>query len=470
MKKSLPQKILFMAIVFCLVLFTPEISTKATAASESSSTLYQTTANVNLRAGASSKHKVILTIPKGKNVTYLSKSGSWYKVKYANKTGYVSSSYLKKPTTSKPATGTSITYQTTASVNLRAGASTKHKVIVTIPKGKNVTYLSKSGKWYKVKYANKTGYVSSTYLKKPTTSQSNTGAAVTYQTTTNANLMDGASTKHKVILTIPKGKNVTYISKTGSWYKVQYGNKTGFINSAYLIKPGQAAVPNYKLTRYYDTNIHVYTSNPNAQLAVSKGKPNVLESLSSITLPNEIAKTNMGFFDSKMEHGGLFMVNGQVTSNHKPKYIIMEYKKTGKIDIRSLANILSGNNLMIDQELENMKGSNYFAVGTSYSLIQDGKRNLAHSEYFANSKNRNPRTMFGQTKDGRFIMAVTDGRVNGSSGLTASQSADVMLKLGAVEAVNLDGGGSSTLYIGGNLMNKLGESPRKIGSALFILK
>ena len=362
------------------------------------------------------------------------------------------------------AASSSTLYQTTGSVNLRAGASTKYKVIVTIPKGKNVTYLSKSGSWYKVKYGNKTGFVSSKYLKKAT-STSNTQTSVTYQTTASVNLRAGASTKHKVIVTIPKGKTVSYLSQTGDWYKVKYGNKTGFVNSAYINKPVQAAVSNYKKVRYYNTNIHVYTSNSNARLTVSKGKPNVLETLSSIKMPNELAKINMGFFDSKMEHGGLFMVNGQITSNHKSKYIIMEYKKTGKIDIKSLYNTP-----LIDQELKIMGENNHFSVGTSYSLVQDGKVNLAHSEYFAQSKSRSPRTLFGQTKDGRFIMAVTDGRINGSSGLTASQSADVMLKLGAIEAVNLDGGGSSTLYIGGKLMNILGESQRKIGSALFIVQ
>ena len=56
-------------------------------------------------------------------------------------------------------------YTTTASLNLRSGASTKHKVLVTIPKGKAVTYVSKSGSWSKVKYGSKTGFVSTKYLK-----------------------------------------------------------------------------------------------------------------------------------------------------------------------------------------------------------------------------------------------------------------------------------------------------------------
>ena len=60
---------------------------------------YKTTANLNLRTTNSTKGKIILTIPKGKKVQYISKAGSWYKVKYKTKTGYASSNYLTKVTT-----------------------------------------------------------------------------------------------------------------------------------------------------------------------------------------------------------------------------------------------------------------------------------------------------------------------------------------------------------------------------------
>jgi uncharacterized protein YgiM (DUF1202 family) len=64
-----------------------------------------------------------------------------------------------------PKVATAKQYSTTASLNLRSGASTKYKVLTNIPKGKVVTYVSGSGSWYKVKYGSKTGYVSSKYLK-----------------------------------------------------------------------------------------------------------------------------------------------------------------------------------------------------------------------------------------------------------------------------------------------------------------
>ena len=129
-------------------------------------TNFQTKENLNMRSGASTSFKVLVTIPKGTKVQSAVKVEDWYKVTYKGKTGYVSGTYLSKvspaPVVTKP---TAQMYETTENLNLRAGASVNQKRILTIPKGKQVTYISKSGDWYKVKYASKTGYVSAKYLK-----------------------------------------------------------------------------------------------------------------------------------------------------------------------------------------------------------------------------------------------------------------------------------------------------------------
>lgn len=79
---------------------------------EASGATYKTKASLNMRTGASVKYKRILTIPKGKNVEYVGKRGSWYKVRYGSKTGYVSAKYLKKSgsVTTKPVSSKSVSY------------------------------------------------------------------------------------------------------------------------------------------------------------------------------------------------------------------------------------------------------------------------------------------------------------------------------------------------------------------------
>lgn len=63
---------------------------------------YQASANLNMRVGSSAKYRAIGVIPKGKTVEFLTKRGTWYKVKYGSKTGWVSSYYLQKYTAAKP--------------------------------------------------------------------------------------------------------------------------------------------------------------------------------------------------------------------------------------------------------------------------------------------------------------------------------------------------------------------------------
>ena len=84
----------------------------------------------------------------------------------------------------------------------------------------------------------------------------------------------------------------------------------------------------------------------------------------------------------------------------------------------------------------------------------------------------NPRTAAGVTPEGDLIVVVVDGRQRDSRGVSLGELADIMLELGSVEAVNLDGGGSSTLVVDGVLVNRpLGsQNERQVMSALLILE
>lgn len=117
----------------------------------------KTTENLNLRAGAGTSYKVILTIPKGTVVKVEQEANGWAKVSYNGSIGYVAMSYLVV------VTGTVKT--TTANLNMRSGAGTKYKIVLTIPKNTPVTITSTTGDWAKTTYEGKVGYVHTGYLK-----------------------------------------------------------------------------------------------------------------------------------------------------------------------------------------------------------------------------------------------------------------------------------------------------------------
>jgi exopolysaccharide biosynthesis protein len=64
-------------------------------------------------------------------------------------------------------------------------------------------------------------------------------------------------------------------------------------------------------------------------------------------------------------------------------------------------------------------------------------------------RTRHPRTALGRKADGTIVLLVVDGRAVGSAGMSISELQHTMRWLGCVDAINLDGGGSSTMYIKG---------------------
>ena len=70
------------------------------------------------------------------------------------------------------------------------------------------------------------------------------------------------------------------------------------------------------------------------------------------------------------------------------------------------------------------------------------------------AQQRHPRSAIGRTKDGDIWVVAVDGRQNASVGATLDEMATIMLKLGCVDAVNLDGGGSTDINLFGMVLNR----------------
>lgn len=66
---------------------------------------------------------------------------------------------------------------------------------------------------------------------------------------------------------------------------------------------------------------------------------------------------------------------------------------------------------------------------------------------------RNPRTAVGYTADNNLIIVTVDGREEASIGMTLTELANFMKSIGCYDAMNLDGGGSTILYVNGKIAN-----------------
>jgi exopolysaccharide biosynthesis protein len=117
------------------------------------------------------------------------------------------------------------------------------------------------------------------------------------------------------------------------------------------------------------------------------------------------------------------------------------------------------------------------AIGGGPLLIDNGKfRNTFVEELFngpsgISPDSNQPRTAIGVTVDKKMITFVCEGRqmTEGVAGLTTADVANVLLDLGCVEAINLDGGGSSCMLINGRQTIKPSDgAQRSVGSTIMI--
>ncbi|MEO5799126.1 MAG: phosphodiester glycosidase family protein [Gemmatimonadales bacterium] len=91
----------------------------------------------------------------------------------------------------------------------------------------------------------------------------------------------------------------------------------------------------------------------------------------------------------------------------------------------------------------------------------------------ANLRLRHPRSAIGFTRDSTTLLLVTvDGRQPGSAGMDLVELSRLMLTLGAFEALNLDGGGSTTLLVAGGVVNHPSDAggARTVGNALLVVQ
>lgn len=107
---------------------------------------------------------------------------------------------------------------------------------------------------------------------------------------------------------------------------------------------------------------------------------------------------------------------------------------------------------------------------TSVGSIAEGFGSPSFFQSFVAS--RNPRTLAGVRSDGRVLLVTVDGRRRGwSAGVTLAEAARVMRSLGARDAVNLDGGGSTTMTRGARVANRPSDpgGERPVSDGLFVL-
>lgn len=158
---------------------------------------------------------------------------------------------------------------------------------------------------------------------------------------------------------------------------------------------------------------------------------------------------NGGFFD--MKNGGatdFIQVDNKVVNRTRKKTdrgnALLLFSKKGiaiKAAIDTLYEAETYPNVLLS-------GPMLLANGNPYPLLEN-----------AFNDNRHPRSAIALTADNKLLLFVVDGRNKSSHGMNLSELSKTLQWLGAQDAMNLDGGGSSTLYIKGATENGVVNHP-----------
>ncbi|TCI26922.1 hypothetical protein EVJ32_03985 [Exiguobacterium sp. SH5S4] len=214
------------------------LTLKSTVTKAATAKTYTANATVNMRSAMTTSASIVTTIPKGATVTYMSThgaTGSWFKVTYGGKTGYVAQRYFSQVEGGTVAPQANPTYSTTTNTTMHSSMISTSPTLIAIPKGATVTYISThgaTGSWFKVTYGGKTGYVAQRYFSQVGGGTVAPQANPTHSTTTNTTMHSSMISTSPTLIAIPKGAKVTFLSEhgaTGSWAKVTYSGKTGYV-------------------------------------------------------------------------------------------------------------------------------------------------------------------------------------------------------------------------------------------------
>lgn len=202
--------------------------------------------------------------------------------------------------------------------------------------------------------------------------------------------------------------------------------------------------------REYDTNIYV------AEVELSKNAQ-IETAFAQNSYGKNVTATTSSMAESS---AAILAINGDYYGARDNGYVIRDgiiYRSSAKADQEDLVIYKDGSMKIINesevsaQELVDEGAVTVLSFGPA--LVEDGKVSVSQNDEVGKAMASNPRTAIAITEDNHYLFIVSDGRTDESEGLSLYELATFAASLGAKTVYNLDGGGSSTMYFNGKVVN-----------------
>ncbi|PES64217.1 peptidase M24 [Bacillus cereus] len=213
---------------------------------------------LRVRTAPNTSSSVSGRVYEGQTLNVIGQENGWVKINHNGKVGYVSGEFVSGVSsnagssnnntnnTVKPASGNYTV--NVSSLRVRTGPSTSHTTIGSVKKGQVVQVVGEVQDWFKINYAGQTAYLSKDYVTKGGSNENTTQGNnqeqnnnVTVQTggtyvvnTTSLRVRTGPATYHSVIGGVLNGTKLNVVGSEGSWFKVNYQGKTGYVSSEFV--------------------------------------------------------------------------------------------------------------------------------------------------------------------------------------------------------------------------------------------
>ena len=163
----------------------------------------------------------------------------------------------------------------------------------------------------------------------------------------------------------------------------------------------------------------------------------------------------------------ILAVNGDYYGVREKGYVLKDgviYRNTQSNNQEDLVIYEDGTFEIINEDdisLEKLKENGaYNILSFGPSLIQNSNISVDTNSEVDKAMASNPRTAIGKIDNNHYVFVVSDGRTSESKGLSLYELASFMKSLKCTIAYNLDGGGSSTMYFNGNVVNNTTSNGR----------
>ena len=227
-----------------------------------------------------------------------------------------------------------------------------------------------------------------------------------------------------------------------------------------------------RISEYYENDTRIYV----ADVKLSSAQY-LKTALANDSYGKNITAATSDIAASK---NAVFAVNGDYYGARESGYVIRNgviYRDKGSEDTDVLCIYTDGHFEITNSGEKTAEQLLADGVWQAFSfgpaLIEDGSITVTEKDEVGKGMQSNPRTAIGIIDDLHYVFVVSDGRTSESAGLTLKELADFMQKLGAKTAYNLDGGGSSTMYFDGMVINNPTTSgnnisERKVSDIVYI--